>query len=379
MSAVEEFDFDLAQGRRAPAARLRGSELAARAFHRAFEADPGARGESVDTSRTPARGAGRRTRRSTQRCRLPAISAALFARFASRQEESLAAKVNAALRAQFGGHAVEAAKMARRRPNDAGNRRREPAGRRHAEAAPSRSRVDLRRLGRPDAAQADAGAVPAGLPAPAAGPLRDRGRLANRDDDRRVPRADAAGDPRAQRRVPRRRLGGAGREPLLRDGRLRRRGRGAAADRPSGRPRRDARNRRQPRLLPGRPRRPSVLSSPRWAGRAARRLDAAGSSRSQFGHDRWAPARSTTCSTSTSRRTRSTASTTTWARRWSRTCSSCGSPTDLRADLEPAVHRPRADHGGRTALVEGRGDFYDVTGPCTLVRTTRPSSLPLRR
>ena len=36
----------------------------------------------------------------------PAISAALFARFASRQDESFAAKINAALRNQFGGHAV---------------------------------------------------------------------------------------------------------------------------------------------------------------------------------------------------------------------------------------------------------------------------------
>jgi 6-phosphogluconate dehydrogenase len=37
---------------------------------------------------------------------VPVISAALFARFASRQDESFAAKVNAALRNQFGGHAV---------------------------------------------------------------------------------------------------------------------------------------------------------------------------------------------------------------------------------------------------------------------------------
>jgi 6-phosphogluconate dehydrogenase len=36
----------------------------------------------------------------------PVITAALFARFASRQDESYAAKVNAALRNQFGGHAV---------------------------------------------------------------------------------------------------------------------------------------------------------------------------------------------------------------------------------------------------------------------------------
>ena len=40
---------------------------------------------------------------------VPVITAALFARFASRQEESFAAKVNAALRNQFGGHAVRAA------------------------------------------------------------------------------------------------------------------------------------------------------------------------------------------------------------------------------------------------------------------------------
>ena len=38
---------------------------------------------------------------------VPVISAALFARFASRQEESFAAKVNAALRNEFGGHAVK--------------------------------------------------------------------------------------------------------------------------------------------------------------------------------------------------------------------------------------------------------------------------------
>ena len=37
---------------------------------------------------------------------VPVITAALFARFASRQDESFAAKVNAALRNQFGGHQV---------------------------------------------------------------------------------------------------------------------------------------------------------------------------------------------------------------------------------------------------------------------------------
>jgi len=40
---------------------------------------------------------------------VPVITAALFARFASREDESFAAKVNAALRNQYGGHAVKAA------------------------------------------------------------------------------------------------------------------------------------------------------------------------------------------------------------------------------------------------------------------------------
>jgi 6-phosphogluconate dehydrogenase len=47
----------------------------------------------------------------------PAISAALFARFASRQQESFAAKVNAALRNQFGGHAIRAIEQAKASPD----------------------------------------------------------------------------------------------------------------------------------------------------------------------------------------------------------------------------------------------------------------------
>jgi 6-phosphogluconate dehydrogenase len=43
----------------------------------------------------------------------PAISAALFARFGSRQEDSFAAKVTAALRNQFGGHAIKASQERR--------------------------------------------------------------------------------------------------------------------------------------------------------------------------------------------------------------------------------------------------------------------------
>jgi 6-phosphogluconate dehydrogenase len=44
---------------------------------------------------------------------VPVITAALFARFASRQDASFAAKVNAALRNQFGGHAVRAVEQAK--------------------------------------------------------------------------------------------------------------------------------------------------------------------------------------------------------------------------------------------------------------------------
>jgi 6-phosphogluconate dehydrogenase len=40
---------------------------------------------------------------------LPVITAALYARFASREDESFAAKINAALRNQFGGHQVKRA------------------------------------------------------------------------------------------------------------------------------------------------------------------------------------------------------------------------------------------------------------------------------
>ncbi len=49
---------------------------------------------------------------------VPVITAALFARFASRQEESYAAKVNAALRNQFGGHAIHAVEQAKASSTD---------------------------------------------------------------------------------------------------------------------------------------------------------------------------------------------------------------------------------------------------------------------
>ena len=77
-------------------------------LERAFAEDPdlaGIRGYVEDS------GEGRWTVETAidERVPAPAITLALFSRFASRQDESFAAKVNAALRNQFGGHAVQSA------------------------------------------------------------------------------------------------------------------------------------------------------------------------------------------------------------------------------------------------------------------------------
>jgi 6-phosphogluconate dehydrogenase len=48
---------------------------------------------------------------------VPAITSALFSRFASRREIDFSAKVQAALRNQFGGHAVRAVKDAKKAPD----------------------------------------------------------------------------------------------------------------------------------------------------------------------------------------------------------------------------------------------------------------------
>jgi 6-phosphogluconate dehydrogenase len=111
MQEVELFDLDLAQ---LAALWQHGSVVRSwllELLQRAFEADPGLesiRGYVQDS------GEGRWTVHEAIDASVPApaITAALFARFASRQDESFAAKVNAALRNQFGGHAVEAARGA---------------------------------------------------------------------------------------------------------------------------------------------------------------------------------------------------------------------------------------------------------------------------
>jgi 6-phosphogluconate dehydrogenase len=111
MDAIGEYDLDLAQiselWQHGSVVRSWLLEL----LHRAFVADPGLeliKGYVQDS------GEGRWTIHEAidASVPIPAISAALFARFASRQDDSFAAKVNAALRNQFGGHAVESAARA---------------------------------------------------------------------------------------------------------------------------------------------------------------------------------------------------------------------------------------------------------------------------
>jgi 6-phosphogluconate dehydrogenase len=107
LSEIPDFQLDLAQiaGLWQHGSVVRGWLL--ELLERAFEEDPGLesiRGYVQDS------GEGRWTLHEAieSAVPMPAIALALFARFASRQDESFAAKVNAALRKQFGGHAVQA-------------------------------------------------------------------------------------------------------------------------------------------------------------------------------------------------------------------------------------------------------------------------------
>jgi 6-phosphogluconate dehydrogenase len=108
MKEIPDFELDL---REVAALWQNGSVVRGwllELLERAFAADPGLeliRGYVEDS------GEGRWTVHEAidAAVPLPTISLALFARFASRQDESFAAKVEAALRTQFGGHAVQAA------------------------------------------------------------------------------------------------------------------------------------------------------------------------------------------------------------------------------------------------------------------------------
>jgi 6-phosphogluconate dehydrogenase len=103
---ASEFDLDL---RQLAALWQHGSVVRSwllELLERALAEDPGLAGIRgyVEDS-----GEGRWTVQAAidERVPAPVITASLFARFASRQDDSFAAKVNAALRNQFGGHAVK--------------------------------------------------------------------------------------------------------------------------------------------------------------------------------------------------------------------------------------------------------------------------------
>jgi 6-phosphogluconate dehydrogenase len=106
LRGIEGFELDLGQ---VAALWQHGSVVRSwllELLDRAFEEDPGLeqiRGYVEDS------GEGRWTVHEAIEAAVPvpAIALALFARFSSRQDESFAAKVNAALRKQFGGHAVK--------------------------------------------------------------------------------------------------------------------------------------------------------------------------------------------------------------------------------------------------------------------------------
>jgi 6-phosphogluconate dehydrogenase len=108
MHGIPDFDLDL---RQIAALWQQGSVVRGwllELLERAFDEDPGLesiRGYVEDS------GEGRWTVHEAIEAAVPvpAIALALFARFSSRRDESFAAKVNAALRKQFGGHAVQAA------------------------------------------------------------------------------------------------------------------------------------------------------------------------------------------------------------------------------------------------------------------------------
>jgi 6-phosphogluconate dehydrogenase len=108
LHGIPDFDLDLLQitGLWQHGSVVRGWLLDL--LERAFKADPGL--DSIE-GYVEDSGEGRWTVHEAIEAAVPvpAIALALFARFSSRQDESFAAKVNAALRQQFGGHAVRSA------------------------------------------------------------------------------------------------------------------------------------------------------------------------------------------------------------------------------------------------------------------------------
>ena len=105
---ASDYELDLGGHLRAVDAGLGRPLVAARARRARV---PGRTARTSSTSRagspTPARAAGPSRRPSTSDVPAPVITLSLLTRFRSRQDDSYGAKVLAALRNEFGGHAVK--------------------------------------------------------------------------------------------------------------------------------------------------------------------------------------------------------------------------------------------------------------------------------
>ena len=185
----------------------------------------------------------------------PVITASLYARLRSRGNGDYADRVLAALRNQFGGHAVKSRAAKAERSVSAPiehAERREPARRRaRAPAGRADDARDLRRHRRSGQAQTAARALQPRARGRAARALSPRRRLAQRESGRGLPRGVRAGDPPLLAAHARRgRAGRPARERQVRARGIRRgvRLRGARAGARRVRP--GGRGTAQPRLLP---------------------------------------------------------------------------------------------------------------------------------
>ena len=104
---ASDYQIDLAARRRALESRQRRAIVAARADGARARRGSASCRRSKATSRTPAKGAGRCTKAIERGVPLPVLTAALFTRFRSREDNPFAERLLAALRNQFGGHAVK--------------------------------------------------------------------------------------------------------------------------------------------------------------------------------------------------------------------------------------------------------------------------------
>ena len=346
-----------ARDRRHLALRLGRALVAARAARRGVRAG----GRQARADQGLRRGLRRgplddRRRRSTRTCPVPVITLALFARFASRQDESFAAKVNAALRNQFGGHAVQGRGPRADRGQLTARASSNPLSRACGSAARPEPCALVIFGASGDLTQRKlmpalyALAVRHLLPAA----VRDRRRRAHRGHRRRVPRADEARRSQ-QLRARRRSTGASGTSspPGCTTSRATSR---TTAARTTSRGSLDASSTsehgdaRQPHLLPRRARRARSRRSSTTLGAAARRRRAGSRLiiEKPFGHDLASARELNSADRRALRRERGLPH---------RPLPRQGDGAEhagaalrqrhLRADLEPPVHRPRADHGRR--------------------------------